>query len=106
MSQLANAKIAEWELGLLAGEFALEMAFNILVTKRIFCPDENHRIDNFMVFNLRGEECAVVRQFLIDEFNASAILKFLNPLGVCHVHSPRSRPKAEGACQVSDTRAL
>jgi len=45
-----------------------------------------------MPFNLSGNECPIFRQFLVNEFHISAVLKSLGPLTVRHIHSPVRGP--------------
>ena len=70
-------------------EFTRKMAFYVLVTERVSCLRQYHRIDNLIPFNLRGHKSAVFRQFLVNEFHFPAVLKSLDPLLVWHVHTPR-----------------
>ncbi len=59
-----------------------------------------------MTFNLRGDKCAIFREFLLDEFHLSTVFKFFDPLAVRHVDSPRSRPKTDVSCRIGGSRGL
>jgi hypothetical protein len=69
---------------LLLRKLALEMAFDIFTTKRVSCVGQDDRIDDLITCKLSGDKCAVVRQFLVDEFHFSAVFKCFDPLFVWH----------------------
>ncbi len=69
---------------LLLRKLALEMTFNILMTKRVSCLGQYDRIDDLITCKLSGDECSVSRQFLVDEFHFSAVIKCFDPLFVWH----------------------
>jgi hypothetical protein len=74
-------------------EFARKMAFHFLVTQRVSCSGQHHRIDNLVAFNLCSDKSAVFRQFLVNEFHFPAVFKPLDPLLVWHVHTPREEAR-------------
>ena len=51
------------------------MAFNIFTTKRVFCFDQHHGINDLITCNLRGAKCTFHQQFLVREFHFSALYK-------------------------------
>jgi len=59
------------------------MTLNFFTTERVFRAGQYDRIDDFVAFNLSGDEHPV-RQFLIGKFHSSAICKCSNPLVVWH----------------------
>ena len=91
-AKTVNGKIAEslaWRL--LLPKLALKVAFNIFMTKRVSCFRQYNRIDNLITCKLRGDKRPVFRQFLVDEFYFSAVLKRLDPLFVSHCRISTSR---------------
>src|ERR1700682_3563341 len=60
------------------------MAFDLFTTKRVSCVGQDNRIDDLITCKLSGDKCAVFRQFLVDEFNFSAVFKCFDPLFVWH----------------------
>jgi hypothetical protein len=61
----------------------VEMSFNFFMTKRAFYFGQYDGIDDFVAFDLSGEEHHLV-QFLVGEFHSSAICKRFDPL-VAHL---------------------
>jgi hypothetical protein len=51
------------------------MPLNIFTSERVSRLGQYDRIDDLIPFNLRGDKCPVVRQFLVDKFNSSAIFQ-------------------------------
>jgi len=60
------------------------MAFNIFTTERDSCLGQYDRIDDLITCKLSGDKRPVVRQFEVDKFNFSAVLKCLDPRFVLH----------------------
>jgi len=65
-------------------KLALKMTFNICTTQRVSCSCQYDRIDDLIACKLRSNKCPILRQFLVDEFHFSAVLKCLDPLFVWH----------------------
>jgi len=78
------------------------MAFNIISTQRVSCIGQYDRIDHLIPFSLRGDKCPVVRQFLVGEFDFSAVFECLYPLFVGHAGNSSGR----GSCQVLHARVV
>src|ERR1700680_2627413 len=60
------------------------MAFNIFTAERVSCFGQYDRIDDLITCKLRREKRSVHRQFLVDEFDFSAVCKCFDPLLVWH----------------------
>jgi hypothetical protein len=60
------------------------MAFNIFATKRDSCFGQYDRVDDLITCKLSGDKSPVVRQFEVDKFNFSAVVKYLDPRFVLH----------------------
>jgi hypothetical protein len=60
------------------------MTFNFLTPKRVFFAGQYDRIDDFVAFNLSGDERPLVRKFLVGEFHSSALSKRFNPRVAWH----------------------
>jgi len=71
-------------VSLLLRKLALEATFNIFATKRIACFGQQNRIDDFLSRKLRSHKRPVFRQFLVEEFNFSAVFQCFDPLFVWH----------------------
>ena len=72
---------------LLLRKFTLEMTLNVVSAKRISCFCQHDRIDNLIPFNLRGDKCPIIGQFLVDELYFSAVFNRFDPLFIWHVLS-------------------
>jgi hypothetical protein len=57
------------ELVALLRQLVFEMMFNGFTTERVVDSRQDHRIDDLVAGNLRGEKCPVIRQLLIGEFH-------------------------------------
>src|SRR6266478_1873417 len=64
--------------------FRWSMTFNIRTTQRVSCFCQYDQIDDLIACKLRSNKCPILRQFLVDEFHFSAVLKCLDPLFVWH----------------------
>jgi hypothetical protein len=60
------------------------MTFNFFTSEWIVCVGQYDRIDDFVTFNLSGDERPLIRQFLVSEFHSSAICKSFNLLVAWH----------------------
>jgi len=60
------------------------VALNFFTTWRVSCVGHYNRMDELAPFELRGDKCTIVQQFLVDEFNLSTVFHCLDRFFVGH----------------------